>query len=429
MKKILFIIASIVVIGCMAASCASKLEDTERNPYAAGTKVVNICLTYPEGATKATEPVPIAGATVKVINSTTGVEYQLLTDSEGKCSIALLFGVYKLTASYKGVSEAGVIPIYNVSLGELKVTEDKAAPETPLEIALQMEASYTNQLVIKEFYFSGCLNTDGKNYIPDSYFSIYNNSSDVAYLDSVCFGCADAYNSTAKPTGWERTDAAGNKIIRDTIPITEAVWQFKGDGTTYALQPGEEAIVAFRGGIDHTKVNPNSIDLSKPEYFLCYDTRYTNKTYHPAPAPTLPAEHWLNLLWKQGKANAYPLSQLCPTALIFKIKGTSAKEYINNPNNVTRKPGSSGATTYVQVPASWVIDGVEVMRTDKEYKRLPTSVDASYALWPASTPKGKSLLRKIDEEATASSGGRVIYQDTNNSGADFKMIDHPTLKQ
>lgn len=424
MKKILYIIMGCLSMACLT-SCASQLEDVENNPYGKGVKTINIQLSFPD-ETKASPA--LGGVPVKVTNSSTGVEYQLITDSDGKCSVKVQYGVYKISASLKGVSEAGIIPVYNVSLGEVKVTSEGGS-EAPMAVALEMEVSYTNQLVIKELYFAGCVGGNGKKYTTDSYFSIYNNSESVAYLDSLCFACADSYNAPTKPTGWEWTDANGNKFVPDTIPIIEAVWQFPGNGRDFALQPGEEAIVTYRGAIDHTILNPNSVDLSKPEYFVCYSSRYTLQSYHPSPSPNL-AGHWLDLLWKEGKSTAYAFSQLCPTALLFKIKGMTAKEYIENPANIITKRGSASKTKYVQLPSSWVVDGMEVMRTDKEYKRLPTSVDASYVLFAAALGgQGKSLHRKIDEEATAAAGGRIVYQDTNNSANDFEIIDHPSIKK
>lgn len=419
MKKILFLISIGLMLFC---SCSKQLDKTDDSAYTSGTKKLNIQLVYPDKYTSLVR----AGVTVKVINPSTGVEYDLTTDANGACSANLQYGFYRVSVSDKGVSESGTIPLFNKSIDAVKL-QDTTAGEINLNVGLVL--SYSSQLVIKEVYFAGCYNPNtSKSYYADAYMTVFNNSDQVAYLDSLCFGCADAYNSLSSPSVWSYTDANGQKVIRDTIPITEAVWQWPGTGTSFPVQPGKYAVLVIRGAIDHTLVNPNSVDLSKSDYFVCYNSRYTNKSYHPTPSSNLDG-HWLDLLWKQGTSTAYSFSMSSPTALIFKIQGYTAQEFINDPNNRSRKPGSSSAFEYIMVPSSFVLDAVEVMRSTTEYKRLPASVDASYVLFPSASNMyvGHSVYRIVDEAATAKAG-RTILQDTNNSLADFAVSDHQLLK-
>lgn len=392
------------------------------SPYVTGTKKLNIQLVYPDKYSSLAR----AGVAVKVINPSNGVEYDLTTDAKGACSADLQYGFYRVSVSDKGVSESGTIPLFNKSIDAVKLKDTTASA---IDLKVDLVLSYSSQLVIKELYFAGCFNpTTNKTYFSDAYMTIYNNSDQVAYLDSLCFGCADAYNSLSSPSVWSYTDANGQKVIRDSIPITEAVWQWPGTGTTFPVQPGKYAVLVIRGAINHTAVNPNSVDLSKSDYYVCYNSRYTNKTFNPTPSSNL-AGHWLDLLWKQGTSTAYAFSINSPTALIFKIQGNTAQGFINDPNNRSRKPGTSSAMEYIMVPSSFVLDAVEVMRSTTEYKRLPASVDASYVLFPpaANSYKGHSVYRIVDEAATAKAG-RTILQDTNNSLADFAISDHQLLK-
>lgn len=367
------------------------------------------------------------GVTVKVINPSTGVEYDLTTNSNGACSADLEYGLYRVSVSDKGTSEAGAIPLFNRSIDAVKLQDTLSGD---VSISLDMALSYSSQVVIKEIYFAGCTNpTTNKSYYADGYLSVYNNSDQVAYLDSLCFGCADSYNSLTTQNPWSYLNTDGQRVLRDTIPIIEAVWQWPGTGKSFPLQPGESTVLVFRGAIDHTILNPNSVDLSKSSYFVCYDTRYTNKTYHPSPSPNL-AGHWLNLIWKQGTSNAYAFSMVSPTALLFKIQGTSAENFVNNPSNRSRKPGTTSALEYIMVPNSYVLDGVEVMSATTQNKRLPATVDASYVLFTqaANAYQGHSVYRVKDNAATAAAGGRVVLMDTNNSSVDFTISDHQLIK-
>ncbi|MCI1720072.1 MAG: DUF4876 domain-containing protein [Bacteroidales bacterium] len=419
MKKILFLISIGLMIFC---SCSKQLDKMDDSPYVSGTKKLNIQLVYPDKYTSLTR----AGVIVKVINPSNGVEYDLTTDAKGTCSADLQYGFYRVSVSDKGVSESGTIPLFNKSIDAVKLKDTTASS---INLNVDLVLSYSSQLVIKELYFSGCFNpATKKTYFSDAYMTIYNNSDQVAYLDSLCFGCAEAYNSLSSPSVWSYKDANGQKVIRDTIPITEAVWQWPGTGTTFPVQPGKYAVLVIRGAINHTLVNSNSVDLSKSDYFVCYNSRYTNKTFNPTPSSNLDG-HWLDLLWKQGTSTAYAFSINSPTALIFKIQGNTAQGFINDPNNRSRKPGTSSAMEYIMVPSSFVLDAVEVMRSTTEYKRLPASVDASYVLFPpaANSYKGHTVYRIVDEAATAKAG-RTILQDTNNSLADFAISDHQLLK-
>lgn len=401
------------------ASCAKQLNDMEDNPYLSGTKKLNIQLTYPEKYASMVR----AGVAVTVSNPATGVEYDLVTDANGACSVDLQYGFYKVSASDKGVSESGTIPLFNKNIDAVKL---KDSTVKSVDVTLDMVLSYSSQLVIKELYFSGCLQPNNKSYTADGYVQIYNNSDQIAYLDSLCFGCADSYNSATKPSGWMYKDASGNFFMRDTIPIIEAVWQFPGTGTSFPLNPGESTVLCYRGAIDHTLKVPNSVDLSKSNYFVAYNQAYTLTTWHPTPSPNLKG-HWLDLLWKQGTSTAYAFSVLCPSCLLFKIQGVTAKEFVNNPENRSTKPGTSSSTEYIMVPSSWIIDGMEVMRTASEYKRLPSTVDAGYCLFPKSdTYKGYTVHRYIDKEATATAG-RTVFMDTNNSLTDFYLREGQSI--
>lgn len=389
MKKSLFILSIIALIG-FTSSCQQKIDELiSENPYVEGTRKLNISLIYPEAFNHEIK----AGAKITVVNPTNGAVYDLLSNSEGKATIELQYGFYRVSVTDKGTPISGAIPIFNRSIDQIRLTDTlKGDMNLNIELAL----SYAGQLIIKEIYFRGCTGLDMKSFQYDKYISFYNNSNDIAYLDSVCFGVVEGYNAPTKPTPWSYINNEGQTIIRDTVPIIEAVWQFPGSGMSHPLQPGEEVIVALTAAIDHTILRPMSVNLDVPGYWVCYNQLYTNANYHPSPGPNL-VGHWLDLLWKEGTANAYPFSVSSAAPVIFRIPEVGAQEYVNNPANRSRKPGTTSSTEYIMIPSSWILDGVEIFDTDTKYKRLPATVDATYALFSAQDgfSLGKTLHRKL----------------------------------
>ncbi len=422
MKKVFYISIILAFFGLLT-SCDNKLQDLAgQNPYATGSKKLNITLQYPQGY----ESERKAGADVTITNPTNGAVYNLETDAQGKVSIDLQYGFYRVSVTDKGTPISGAIPIFNRSIDQVRMIEaDKGNVNLNVDLAL----SFAGQLIIKEVYYRGCTGTDLKTYQFDKYFSVYNNSDEVAYLDSVCFGVVEPYNApSTAPTPWSYMKD-GQRVISDTLPIVEAIWQFPGTGRQHPLQPGEQAVVALNGAIDHTILRPMSVNLNVPGYWVCYNQRYSLASYHPSPGPNL-ANHWLNLLWKEGTATAYPFSAVCPAPVIFRIPVVGAQAYVNNPANKKRKPGSTSATEYVMIPSSWILDGVEAFDVTTRYKRLPATVDATYVLMEdADRYLGKTIHRKIDAAATQLAGGRIVYMDTNNSGNDFEVRASQSIKQ
>lgn len=421
MKKSLFIL-SIIALIALASSCQQKLDELlSESPYLDGTKKLNISLVYPPAFKHELKE----GAQVTIINPTNGAVYNLLSNSEGKVSIDLQYGFYRVSVTDKGTPISGAIPIFNRSVDQIRLIDtEKGDMNLNIELAL----SYAGQLLIKEVYYRGCTGLDNRNFQYDKYLSLYNNSNEVAYLDSVCLGVVDSYNASSKPTEWSYINSEGQQVIRDTVPIIEAVWQFPGTGTSHPLQPGEEVVIALAAAVNHTILRPMSVNLDVPGYWVCYNQRYTNSMFHPSPGPNL-ANHWLNLLWKEGSATAFPFSTSSPAPVIFRIPEVGAQAYVNNPANRSRKPGSTSATEYVMIPSSWILDGVECFDSETRNKRLPATIDATYILMTNDQRYlGKTIHRNIDEAATAAAG-RIVYMDTNNSANDFYIRESQSIKE
>ena len=226
------------------------------------------------------------------------------------------------------------------------------------------------------------------------------------------------YNSNSN-NPWVSKDSEGNIVYKDFVPAADAVWQFPGDGSKFPLEPGQDAVIAVNGAIDHSAQYPLSVNLNNEDYFVCYNTTYfPNTSYHPAPGDKIRQDHILEVVVKTGIGNAYPLSINSPAVFLFKSKGMSAKEFTQLPESIQYIPGSTSLKVAC-VPLDWVIDAVEVFngQSSANMKRVAPVLDAGYVKLEGSY-MGHSLVRKKDEEKSAEAGYEVLL-DTNNSSEDF----------
>jgi hypothetical protein len=290
--------------------------------------------------------------------------------------------------------------------------------------------SKAGSIVIKEIYCGGCrkLPQEG-NYQGDQYFILHNNDYNVQYLDSLCFGTLSPNNATGSNPWVSKDPATGESIFPDFLPVIQAVWQFPGDGDDFPLQPGEDAVVCLRGAIDHSLQYPLSVNLNKPEYFVCYNiTYFWNTQYHPAPGNLISQDRIIDVVIKTGQANAYTFSVSSPTLVLWKAQGMSIQDFVSIQDNINPVPGSS-VDNVVKVPFEWVYDAVEVFdgRSANNSKRLAPSLDAGYAL-QTDIYLGRSLMRYVDEAASAASGYEVL-KDSNNSLNDFYESEKQSLHE
>lgn len=366
---------------------------------------VNVKLVWPEGYESYVEE----GVNVSVQNILNGSASEALTDGGGNATLSLPDGMYLVSATEKKGSR-----IFNGTIDKILVSGDT-------DIDLPLDVSEGGTIVIKEIYVGGCSMAPKEGtYQADKYVILHNNSDRTVHLDSLCLGTASPYNSTAS-NPWTSYDAGG----RTFVPVIQAVWQVGGDGTTFPLAPGQDAVICINGAIDHTVNVPLSVNLNNPDYFVCYNnSSFPNPAYHPAPGDLIRKERILNLVIKTGIANAYTVSISSPVIVVFKARGTTIQEFVapsgssSGSENVIQIPGSTNDYV-VTVPVDWIIDGVEVFdgRSSSNTKRLMATVDAG-TVFQSDVFKGHSLFRKTDEEASALAGYEVL-QDTNNSTNDF----------
>lgn len=366
-----------------------------KDPYNGSLYRLDISLVYPEGYESAVR----AGVPVQLEEINNLVKYSCATGDDASVRVTLPNGMYRVSVSDRKGSS-----IFNG-------TSDKFALNADMSLKLELSYSKAGTLVIKEIYCGGCDKAPAQGmYQSDKYVILHNNGGTTEYLDSLCFGTLAPYNSNAT-NPWNG--------IQDFAPVIQAVWQFGGNGSSFPLQPGEDAVLCLNGAVDHTRQFPLSVNLNKPDYFVCYNNTYFwNTTYHPAPGDQIKEDHILDVVEKLGQANAYTFSISSPVAVIFRPEELTIQEYIKREGSVVQVPGST-FDRVVCVPWNWIMDGVEVFNgaASSNNKRLPSEVDAGYVTQRTSGA-GLSVMRRTDEAASLAKGYEVLM-DTNNSSEDF----------
>lgn len=268
---------------------------------------------------------------------------------------------------------------------------------------IEVSTSTTGAFVIKEFYYSGCLTSSGNSYLADQFVEIYNQTSEVQYVDGMSIIEHESYG--IQPNYWT--------WLKDTI-VCKMIWTIPGEGTDYPVNPGESVVLA-RDAFDH-KSDPLGnplcpVDLGHADFeFFVFS----------ASADDIDGAYSPNLI--------EDLFTFRGTDISFHVRGGSAialaripgndaerKEFIAN--HLTLKDDLSSTRYYGKIPNAWVLDAVEVVFDEAHavYKRFPDELDAGYTYNPFGSKTGLSLRRKVKEVID----GRVVYQDTNNSIEDF----------
>lgn len=408
MKKVILIFLALL----LAFSCQ---EPNFVSPYSRTLCALTVRAAYPDGFDEFIRE----GVAVKVEEVNLGHNYTVYTDISGQAFANVPTGLYRIS-----ISDNTGEDIFNA-------TADKVILNTRADtISLDLLHSKAGSLVIKELYVGGCkkLPQEG-NFNYDKYMIVHNNHYAVQYLDSLCVGSLIPYNATAT-NPFISKDAEGKTIFPDCAHISEAIWQIGGDGHTFPLQPGEDAVICLNSTVDNTIQYPLSVNLNKPEYFVTYNNNFFGNTnYHPVPGSNTRPDHILEVVTKLGVANAFAFSMNSPAAVIYRAKGTTMTEYVNTADAIIPIPGVTTGAKTAKIPYEWILDAVEVFdgASSANAKRLPAVVDAGY-VYQSDTYLGVSIFRKTDEELTKSSGYEVL-RDTNNSTEDMYERETASLHE
>lgn len=340
---------------------------------------------------------------VKLINMDNGTTYIAKANDRGIASFQAEYGIYRVTAQLKHHTEDAE---YLFNGGQENIYLTSSRNTFPDSLIIQLTSSKLSFIIIKEIYYSCCYDNTGKEYMKDNYISLYNNSDETVWLDSLCIGTvAPLVANTISP--WLT-------YCPDSLAISFIGWQFPGSGNDYPLLPGETTTIAVNA-VNHTGDqynHPNSIDLSKANWAF----------YHPSLTQedidfskgVVP----LNMFKRIGSLKSYTFTISGSGFVLYRIPNISAEEYAANPKNIRREPPQYTKLEYLMIPTDWALDCVDCVEntTKQGFKRFPSWLDAE----PTWQPSGKYSARSLHRKVSGTKNGRIIYQDTNNSANDFE---------
>ncbi len=393
------------------------------------------------------EPVTDA-VEVTVTDKSTSTAYKATTVN-GTATFQLVAGIYEATTTlYKESS------IYNGTNSAVTVVDGGANSFT-----LNLTASTTSQVIIKELYVGGCMDNEGaKNYQMDKYVILYNNSPVEADASKYAFAFSAPQNANAT----NKYIQDGKLLYSDYIPAQVSVWWFQTD---VKIAPYSQIVISMNGAIDHTVTYSKSVDLSNADYVFYDPEVFNNQMYHPAPSSSIPQDHYLKTFC-YGLGNAWSISFSSPAFFVFSPEGTTAEAFTKNTDNQENLLSANKSGVCVRIPLAWVKDGVEVFdnaNIQKSNKRLLDSVDAGYIGF--TNKNGYTIYRNVDKEATEAlaenegklvynyaggtadveggstdpsgidaeasiaNGAHIIYKDTNNSRNDFHQRKVASIKK
>ena len=346
---------------------------------------------------------------VRLQNKNADFSYTLHPDASGRARFEVQPGKYDVVASawfpatrtaVSGASEEFLL----TATGLVDAHGDTRAPllKIPLNVMVP------NPLIIREAYYHGSSTLEGANYTKDTYIELYNNAGpggQTLWLDSLCLAAVYPYNSTTGNNAW-----AG----RDTIPIAQMYWMFPGDGHTYALEPGQSAVVACIAAVDHGGRATSGLALNRA-HFGCWSETLSR---HEIAAGVVPM-----VLNMTGQGTAWALSIHNPAIVVFRPQMGVAAYQAQAAIWERFEPGKTSGTKYWHIAKDWILDGVECVDSPSSaIKRLPGTVDASYVWMRSGHYSGKCITRRLD----FAEGGVEVFMDTNNSDADFLPDSTPS---
>ncbi len=391
MKNSLKIFSGLVIILFLFARCDQFKEANSATEVQALSTIVKVNLNI------GTAPAP-SGMNVRLINYGERYEVTAKIDASGKVTVGnIIPGIYTITASaemnYNGFTYNYSGNLVNVDL----VTNNK-------EVTIEVGASKSGALVMKELYYCGSKTPTGGSYFRDQFYEIYNNSEVVQNVKGLCIAILNPLTATANLPVWPGDDAS--KYV-----YASTIWQVPLD-KNYLLNPGESIIIAQMAD-DHKKanLNPSSpVNLLSAEFetfvnatSLINDNPAINMfmAFWPSPTP-----QWLTTVFGGAFVIYIPSETI-------------------NPNNTVSPVGSTSKNYRIAIDQ--VIDAVELVgnANQVQLKRVPAVLDAGAAT-VGGTYISLSVARKIK---TTLSDGRIIYYDTNNSSDDFEVKDPPLIRR
>lgn len=440
MRKLLYIIM------CMATiSACSGDYDEQVDLYQ-----LEVALSFPEGST-----VSPVGTRVELRNIRSNTTFVETADDAGVARFRVTAGIYEASVSMTQKLAANKVMVFN------GMTKQFTMGQTAQQrIDISLKGSKLSPLVVKEIYNGGIMKDDGKAFHQDKCLILYNNSPSVLSLTDLCIGFVSPYNSQANNYWYDNE----GKLVYESqgyVPVQDGIWYFP---SALTIQPYSQIVVNCHGAIDNTLTYKESVNYANSDYYCMYDPEagYTNPLYYPTPSDVIPTSHYLKAV-KVGVSNAWAFSTSSPALVVFQTQGVTPTVFGTDVNNMTYIPkaAQTDVNKVLKVPTDWVLDGVEVFSAgsaNSNLKRLTPTIDAGSV--SLTNQHGHTLYRNVDKESTEAlpensgklvygyptavgatpdptvidaerslkQGAHIVYQDTNNSTADFHEREKCSLR-
>lgn len=263
--------------------------------------------------------------------------------------------------------------------------------------------------IFKEIFFTGTQTPENKTYQGDKYFIIYNNAEDTLYADGLLLA-QSSFNTTTIRTYTP-------DVMNEAFTSAEIV-MIPGKGKDYPVAPGAQIMVA-NNAINHLESNANSFDLRKADFeinliaALNVDNPEVTNTISVAGSMTM----------HNSGFTSYVLGRLPQGMTVddFKTQNLYTYEYNNG--------GRIVSTNAYKIPNTYILDAVNLSaKSGFQWILTAPNLDMGWSYCTLASGDvsrfKKTVLRKV---LTTNPDGRIIYQDTNNSTADFIPASTPSI--
>ncbi|MBB5636922.1 hypothetical protein HDE68_002835 [Pedobacter cryoconitis] len=347
--------------------------------------------------------------TFKELNS--GKESTTTNVSDGQVKISLADGSYdinlegNITYQLDGKTITGKTRAYQSGV----ILKGKQQTQTMKLFLYQGGSGF----VIQEIFYTGTVTPEGKQYLGDKYFKIYNNSDQILYADGLVIAQSKFFTTI-------KQDYKPN-IMADAVAV-DAVIKIPGSGKEHPVAPGQ-SIVISEDGINHKEFNSASIDLSKSDFEMYYED--SDDVDNPQ-VPNMENVYSKLVPNNRGYA-AYVLARFPKGSADF-LSNYKYNYSYNETFDGTIYPIDESE---YKIPNSWIIDAVN-LSVQSEFQWIVTdpSLDMGWTFCGKvagdKSRYGKSVKRKV---LSTTAEGRQILKDTNNSTVDFEAEARPSLMQ
>ena len=277
--------------------------------------------------------------------------------------------------------------------------------------------SVKDGFIFAEIAVAGTLDANNNQYNSDKYFRIYNNSDETLYADGLVLFESEFLNDT--PQDYKPD-------MRDSALAISVAYMVPGSGKDHPVEPGK-SILLVDLGLDHTKTNPNSYDLSKAD-FEWYD-----KTENGGDTDT-DVPNLIKLITMAGNRQMgvwMPHTRGVKTYAIGYLgdvqHAVNAADYVKNYVYRYTYDFTFKDKTYPMkgdaylLPNSWIADCVNMCPKEapKKWTCSASRLDAGFAYNSVQAfdknRYGMAIRRKVDNQTH-----KLV--DTNNSTNDFESM-------